>query len=149
MPSNVPMTVKDFDADERWQAFATAYIENGGNSQEACRAAGFHQDTAARTKKQNSHFIEWLVEVVDRKMSAAINKADIRLANVVATGKPMDAAMRGTQKLLYERKAKLGAKLEIDATISRGEAVDMDVIKDLIDAGVAKVLRENAVAGKN
>ena len=145
----MPMTVKDFDADERWQAFATAFIENGGNSQAACREAGFNQDTAARTKKQNPNFVEWLEEIVDRKMSVAINKADIRLANVVANNKPMDSAMRGTQKLLYERKDKLGAKLKISATIDRGEALDMDIIEDLIDAKVAKKLRESAVAGRN
>ncbi len=145
----MPMTIKDFDAHEQWQLFATAFIENGGNSQAACRAAGFNQDTAARIKKQNPNFVEWLEEIVDRKMSSAINKGDLRVANAVENNKPMDSAMRGTQKLLYERKDKLGAKLQIHATIDRGEALDMDIIKDLIDAEVAKALREGAVAGRN
>ena len=149
MPSNVPMTIKDFDAHEQWQVFAMAYVENGGVMQAACASAGFHIDTAAKMKKHNPNFVKWLEEIVDRKMSSAINRADIRIANNVANNKPMDSAMRGTQKLLYERKDKLGAKLQIHATIDRGEALDMDIIKDLIDAEVAKKLRESALAGRN
>ena len=149
MPSNVSMTIKDFDANEQWQAFATEFIANGGNSQAACRAAGFHQDTAARTKKQNPNFVEWLTELVKRKRASVRNKADLRLTALIDDGKPMDADMCRTQKLFYQLDDKLVAKSELHVTISQGEKVDMDVIKDLIDAGVAKALRESAVVGQN
>lgn len=147
----MPMTIEDFDKDPRWQAFAEEYIKNGGVMTHACTEAGFAVDTAAKIKKQNPVFVEWLAEVVDRKMSSAINKGDIRLAQKVEVGKPMDSAMRGTQKLLYERKDKLGAKLQINnnTTINQGDPLSMEIIDELIDWKVAQKMRENALAGRN
>ncbi len=143
------MTIKDFDADERWQAFADEFIANEGVMTRACMAAGFNPDTAAKIKRQNPNFVEWLAELVKRRRASVRNKADLRLTAHVEEGTSMDADMCRTQKMFYQLDDKLVAKSEIHLTIDRGEKVDMDVIKDLIDAEVAKKLRESAVAGRN
>ena len=65
MTTKPKKTIKDFDEDERWQAFAEEYVANGGVMTFACEKAGLHKDTASRMKKHNPEFIKWLDEIVD------------------------------------------------------------------------------------
>ena len=143
------MTIKDFDEHERWQAFAKEYIANGGKQALACEAAGLNASAASAMKRANPEFVAWLGEIVDRKMSAAIDKADIQLAQRVASGISMNTDTRGTLKLLYERKAKIQTKLEVNTTINQGEALPPDIMEDLKDYLADKRLRERGLVPKN
>ncbi len=131
--------IKDFDAHPKWSLFAKEFVKNDGKTTLACKKAGLSSNAASVMKRDNPDFVVWLGQVVERRLSRAVNRGDLRIAKAVANGKALDSAKRGTLKLLYERTDRLQKSVEIhnNTTVYQGEALSLETLAALAQWAVA------------
>lgn len=135
----MPEKIKNFDAHPKWSLFAKEFVKNGGKTTKACEKAGLKSNAASVMKRENPDFVDWLEQIVKRRLSRAVSKGDLAIAEAVAKGKAIDSGKRGTLKLLYERTDKLQKSVEVHnhTIINQGEALSLETLAALAQWAVA------------
>jgi hypothetical protein len=138
------MTKSDFAADEKWQAWGSAFIANKGNIRRACDAAGISESIFYRHRRENEEFRAWLKDLWDEEFADGLAVHDAELIESAKTGTPLSVDDRATKKLYYERAGKLKQKIEHTGIPAQGtgEALPLELIKDLIEHEAEKKARE-------
>lgn len=140
-------TIEYYQKDERWQRFAEEYLKNGGKAGPACVAVGLSETAAYKAKSEQPAYSEWLAGVIAAYRLDATAAADIRNANAVKDGKPIDPKLLRVQEQHYKRDGKLAEKqsgLEGMGAV----ALPMDVIDDLVQYRAEKLAKKMIEAGK-
>jgi len=101
----------DYRNDEKWDAFADAYIEHNGNCKVAVEIAGVNPRTATKLNRHNEDFQKFLAERRRKRLEKAELKIENRVVKAVETEKHITKDEQRTFRFFAEWTGKIAERM--------------------------------------